>query len=311
MPNLRHGIARSAISIIALAACWSAPVAAQDTAARATYQDVRLNSGYANDPFTVYLQSGGNIPASNISSDCRGYISNAPDVRITYNTSGVLPFIIGVESDWDTTLVVNAPDGLWYCDDDRGSGVNPLVRFNEPLSGRYEIWVGTYGGTDVRDATLYVTELENTLIDDLAVAEPEPSYNYPNPSLAPTYTTLNLASGFTPDPRRVTVRSGGGVEASSISSDCRGFVAIAPDVTVNYSAGGLPLILSVNSTADTTLLVSDPNGNWYCDDDSGNGVNPALRFEKPASGQYDVWVGTYGSSSTYQATLSVSELYSE
>lgn len=309
MPISRKGIARSAIASLALIATWSAPAAAQDTSARATYSDVRLNSGYANDPFTVYLQSGGSIPASNISSDCRGYIANAPDVRITYS-AGSLPLIIGVESDWDTTLVVNAPDGRWYCDDDRGSGVNPLVRFNETMSGRYEIWVGTYGGSDVHDATLYVTELENTLVDDLAVSQPSYS-NYPDASLSPTYTTLNLTAGFNNDPRRVSVRSGGGVEASVVSSDCRGYVAVAPDVTVNYSAGSLPLIISVNSSADTTLLVNDPNGNWYCDDDSGNGVNPSLRFSKPASGQYDVWVGTYGSSSTYDATVTVSELYSE
>jgi hypothetical protein len=131
-----------------------------------------------------------------------------------------------------------------------------------------------------------------------------------NYSLNPAYGTVNLSAGFTPDPYVVNVLSGGRNDASqTVSSSCRGFIAEAPDVRVNYSAGSYPLIFSVRSNADTTLVVNGPDGRWYCDDDSGNnGMNPALRFGSPASGQYDVWIGTYGNASNQSAQLYVSEL---
>jgi hypothetical protein len=129
----------------------------------------------------------------------------------------------------------------------------------------------------------------------------------------PTYGSVNLTSGFRPDPVVVNVQSGGNVNtAQSIGGSCTGYVATAPDYRVNYTPGSLPLIISVNSSADTTLVVNAPDGNWYCDDDGGNqGMNPAVRFNSPRAGQYDIWVGTYGSNSNAASQLNISELYSQ
>ncbi len=128
----------------------------------------------------------------------------------------------------------------------------------------------------------------------------------------PNFGTVNLTGGFTPDPQVIAVRSGGSIDVQSLSENCRGFISNAPDVRLNYSAGGLPLILSVNSNADTTLVVNGPDGQWYCDDDGGNrGLNPSLRFDKPTSGRYEIWIGTYGNSSYQDAQLHISELYSQ
>ena len=129
----------------------------------------------------------------------------------------------------------------------------------------------------------------------------------------PNYGTLNLTTGFTPDPQVVAVRSGGSIDAESISPDCNGFISNAPDVRLVFSAGSsLPLVISVTSNADTTLVINGPDGEWYCDDDGGNeGLNPSVRFDSPASGRYEIWVGTYGNSSLQPAELHISELYSE
>lgn len=134
-----------------------------------------------------------------------------------------------------------------------------------------------------------------------------------NYSLNPAYGTVNLTAGFTPDPYVVNVLSGGRNDASqTVSSSCRGFIAEAPDVRLNYRAGSYPLILSVNSGSDTTLVVNGPDGSWYCDDDGGSqGLNPSLRFNSPQSGQYDIWIGTYGNASNQQAQLHISELYTQ
>ena len=38
-------------------------------------------------------------------------------------------------------------------------GLNPSIRFETPQSGRYEIWVGTYGSATLRNARLHISEL--------------------------------------------------------------------------------------------------------------------------------------------------------
>ena len=141
---------------------------------------------------------------------------------------------------------------------------------------------------------------------------PETTSEVPDYSAAPNYGTLNLDANFTPDPVVVQLESGGHIPASNVSPECTGYIARAPDVRLNYSADDLPLILSVASRSDTTLVVNAPDGRWYCNDDGGvNGMNPAIRFNSPQSGQYDIWVGTYGSGSLESAQLHVSEVSSQ
>lgn len=131
----------------------------------------------------------------------------------------------------------------------------------------------------------------------------------------PTYTTLNLNTGFTPDPVTVQMSSGGSNDASALNNqqhagDCLGMVATAPDVRLNYTAGNTyPLIISAHADGDTTLVINGPNGEWYCNDDRASGdLNPAVNIPHPASGQYDIWVGTYGGTNLLPTTLSVSEV---
>ncbi|MBX3562905.1 MAG: hypothetical protein KF780_13955 [Sphingomonas sp.] len=146
---------------VALAASIAAiPASAQNFNAAPSYGTINLNGGFTPDPQVINMQSGGNIDAQRaISSSCRGFIANAPDVRLVYSPTSY-PLIISVDSSADTTLVVNAPDGRWYCDDDGGErGLNPSVRFNRPMSGRYEIWVGTYGNASLQPARLYISEV--------------------------------------------------------------------------------------------------------------------------------------------------------
>ncbi|WP_114953400.1 peptidase S1 [Sphingosinicella terrae] len=137
------------------------PAAAQDFNAAPNYGTLNLEAGFANDPRVIAVRSGGELNAANLSSSCAGFISNAPDVRLNY-TAGSLPLIISVDASADTTLVVNGPDGSWYCDDDGGErGLNPSLRFNSPQSGRYEIWIGTYGSASLEPGQLHISELES------------------------------------------------------------------------------------------------------------------------------------------------------
>lgn len=148
------------IALAAVLACAAAlPAAAQDINARPNFGELTLQSGFEPDPRVVTLRAGGDRNAQNLSSSCRGFITNQPDVRLHYD-AGSLPLIISVASGADTTLIVNAPDGSYYCDDDGGeNGLNPAVRFNRPMTGRYEIWVGTYSSGNPQPAELHISEV--------------------------------------------------------------------------------------------------------------------------------------------------------
>lgn len=130
-----------------------------------------------------------------------------------------------------------------------------------------------------------------------------------NLAAAPTYGAAQLNSGFSPDPYLMHLSAGGSVDAATIGGACRGFVARGPDMRISYVAGSLPLYISVQSDADTTLVVNAPDGAWYCDDDGApSGLDPLLVFEHPQSGQYDIWVGALAAGATPPATLRISEV---
>ena len=85
------------------------------------------------------------------------------------------------------------------------------------------------------------------------------------------------------------------------------WVAKAPDFRLNYTAGKFALTIYAESKADTTLLINLPDGKWVADDDSGGNLNPLVKFDKPQSGQYDIWVGTFGKENA-PAVLKITEL---
>jgi hypothetical protein len=146
------------------AAIFAIPAAAQNVNGRPNYGTVNLRTGFTPDPRVVPVVSGGDIDASRIRGNggCRGFISGSPDVRLVFNTQGNLPLIISVDSNSDTTLVVNGPDGRFLCDDDGGvNGLNPSIRINRPRSGRYEIWVGSYRAGSNDRARLHISELRS------------------------------------------------------------------------------------------------------------------------------------------------------
>jgi hypothetical protein len=144
----------TAVCALALAG----PVAAQDFNASPSYGDINLAPGFQPDPHLVSLSAGGSISASNAGSGCSGYITNAPDFRFYWSGKGSLNIMISVLSRSDTTLVVNGPNGEWYCDDDSGEDTNPLVTLGSN-AGRYEIWVGTYSSGDPQPAVLSISEV--------------------------------------------------------------------------------------------------------------------------------------------------------
>jgi len=127
----------------------------------------------------------------------------------------------------------------------------------------------------------------------------------------PVYGDLMLKARFREDPRVVAVRAGGELDARRVAADCAGFVPVRPALRLTYEAERQPLIISVDADADTTLIVNGPDNQWYCNDDGGRGSNPSLRFDRPQSGRYEIWVGTRTSGATRPARLHISEVQSQ
>ena len=68
----------------------------------------------------------------------------------------------------------------------------------------------------------------------------------------------------------------------------------------------------MDSDSDTTLVINGPGRALVLRRRRRQRrPNPALRFNNPMTGTYDIWVGTYSSGMSQPASLNISELYSQ
>lgn len=282
-----------------------------DLSQPALFGDISLDAGFLPDPHDARVQAGGQVEArqaienANVASGyCTGNITREPTYELTYE-AGTFPLYISTDSDSDTTLAINGPDGAWFCDDDSGEGLNSLIEFENPMSGVYDIYVGTFSqGT--APATLLISEIDGSSTGD-------DDYYGGNVDLSLTalYGDHALEAGFLPDPYVIDVQAGGPLDAdqNGVNSEndwCAGNVTAAPTVELDWQGSGGPLSIYAESGSDTTLAVNLPDGRWVCNDDGGEGLNPSLQFDNALDGIYDIYVGTFGSSQV-SATLSISE----
>ena len=134
---------------------------------------------------------------------------------------------------------------------------------------------------------------------------PLPTLNY---SLPAVFGSTSLTSGFVPDPFTVSMTGGGPANASQLGGNCAGYTTSAPSYSVNYTSGSFPLLrFYFIGGGDSTMIINTPGGNFVCVDDSFGTLNPTLDFNNPASGRYDVWIGTFAQGGSVGGTLSVTE----
>jgi hypothetical protein len=129
---------------------------------------------------------------------------------------------------------------------------------------------------------------------------------------APNFGQRDLAPGFLPDPVTVNVTAGGSLSASdmNLGTGCRGYVSARPDYSIHLSAADSFLRIYVTSEQDTTLVVSDSAGHWFCNDDSSFGLNPMVDLTNASPGVINVWVGSYHEGATAPGVLHVTEMQS-
>ena len=121
------------------------------------YGDVTLESGFLPDPYIKTITAGGSVDLSQYGHS--GYTASKPDVDFYFTPSGNADetLSISINSETDTILLINGPEGIWYFNDD-ANGVNPSIIFQDPKDGLYSIFVGTFD-SETAEAELLITEL--------------------------------------------------------------------------------------------------------------------------------------------------------
>lgn len=129
----------------------------------------------------------------------------------------------------------------------------------------------------------------------------------PAVSGAQNFGSVSLNTGFLPDPQMLSGTSGGGMSASAMGPDCRGWVTPQPDHHMFLNTYFNWLRVFVRSSGDTTLVVQGPMGT-RCNDDRF-GFNPAVEGAW-SPGQYMIWVGSYSSGQMYPYQIGFTEIMS-
>lgn len=272
------------------------------------YGAITLTAGFIPDPHVVTLFAGGENKVDDLGSDCVGFAASKPDYRLHWSgDSSQLIIYFDADSDADdSTILINSPSEEWYCNDDFDGGtLDPGVYFHNPEDGQYDIWVGSYYEDEFISGELKISESAEPNSTEIISLSWEEDTNFGSNS---------LSSGFLPDPYTVEMTAGGSVDVSllSLGDSCVGFATQAPDYRISWTDTSENLKFSFeahDSGNDTTIIISDPTGNWHCNDDgSGNTLNPLYNFMNPPEGQYDIWIGSYEEGEYIDGVLKVSEL---
>ena len=255
-----------------------------------THGIITLSAGFSPDPTVIEVTAGGSED-TNSSGNCSArYLSSMPNVRVIYE-AGEYPLRFFIDDPVsDTTLAIHAPDGSWYCVDD-SAGLQPIIDFQNPLSGQYNVFVGNFFSDQLPTVSLQITERIREFGPDIRMGGIDFMGD-------PSNGTVVLESGFRPTPHSSAVIAGGPVDSSVLidanNRPCdAGQIPANPTIRLQFVAENRPLRFFVNGLhTDTTLAINAPDGRWYCNDDVIE-LHPIIDFIAPLSGQYDVFVGTF------------------
>ncbi len=299
---------------------------------------VQLRVGDAPASGTTAVLPEGQNPVSGMT--CSGFIAAAPTATVEMSGQGPFGITATAEDGTDLVLVVQAPDGTWFCSDD-ADGLNPGVQFGTAddtavAAGTYRAWVGTLMDPDPM-ASMEAMGMDMESMEGMEGMEPP----------GPTTVTVTAARGeitvstpdygmegmegmedspdfyeatysgqdLTPDSPlgTLTLRGDAGQMAVTTGSalvnpvegdGCRGLIDARPTLAV--TVGDMPLSIRASAEdQDLVMVARAPSGRWLCSDDAEGSSNPRIATDE--AGRYAVWVGTYSRpTAPVQAQVSVS-----
>jgi hypothetical protein len=122
-----------------------------------------IGPGFTPSPIIMGGSAGGSVDASTMMGagtmaygySCIGMMPTTP--QHVLEVTGPIPhlrivvdtYIAGTGGSNDTTLMVRMPDGSFWCDDDGGGELQPMVEGMVTMPGRVEVFVGGYSSSGV------------------------------------------------------------------------------------------------------------------------------------------------------------------
>ncbi len=325
MKRLFIGLSCLALSVL-LVGQAAAHEDAGDPGTEPAFLTVNLEAGFPLDPFIVSLNGGGSVAAEDLAPGCTGYVPANPSAAVVWEgeTELVKAFF---HSTSDATLVVQTPDGEFICSDDANALLlDPVVSLEQPATGRYAIWVGSYDEGQLIPGVLVLTTRSavtpgtfrlRDLIDREPMADVLPEAEQLDPSTlkvdapeAARAAAAQLAAGG--EPLVAEISAAGEQAAFEIALDddglCAGFVNVEPDQVFEWSGESELLRIFFEGDQDATLVVALPDGEFICSDDASAGnLNPQVEIADPAEGRYSIFVGRLTLDEPVEGQLTVTD----
>ena len=274
-------------------------------------QQISWSSDQLWQPRSHPVTAGGGVNLSGCSQPGVGWVATSPDFELNFsNNSAGRALELRAVAGCDVVLLVNDARGQWFFNDDGGNGSNSLISIPNAAAGVYDIWVGTFGSSTC-SATLELETFGVAPGGGGSASPPPPppppppplAAACPDPGLNGQILTFNGQGLWVP--QRFGVTAGGNVDLGACASvPGTGQVIQNADFTLNLTDNNQGYDLEFRTEGagcDTVLLVNDAFGQWSFNDDDG-GLTSRLRLNNASPGQYDIWVGTFGSANC-QSTL--------
>jgi hypothetical protein len=289
------------------------------------YLTLDMKAGFALDPFLVSLNGGGEVDASTFNTSCVGYINDKPVLTARW-TGAVDQLRVFFYSDSDSTLVIKQPDGSYLCADDLADNVlDPEVTVANPVTGTYQVWIGSFDANQLIPGLLVITARP-----DVSLTEFNPSELVKRDPIKPEVEVADTSSEAIAAKEAVTntepiatdaviteattvsatLVASGTVPSFAVTGDeavCGGMIGDIPDYVVEVSEGLPALRIMFEAEQDTSLVVVHAEAGSFCADDSADGTNanPVVDIEAPAPGYYGIYVGRFKDDEPITGTLTV------
>jgi hypothetical protein len=264
---------------------------------------IPVRPGFMPDPMVLEGIAGGGAALGDMYGGCRGYAQGAPShVFMVQAPMRYLAFL--VNSSFDSTLMVQTPDGQVVCNDD-SEGLLPRVEL-QTGPGAVRVWVGSYSSSGGGPYRLGVSELNTVRAANLGMpGSGALGFSPRSPVLSPTSSPLYGEGSVAPGNGVITTlagQAGGALDASVAGGDCRGWITAEPTHVLRVLRPMGYLRMVVRADHDTTLTVMYPDGRIACNDDGAGNFNPMI--EGPTGeGPLRVWVGSYARERTGPSIL--------
>lgn len=215
----------------------------------------------------------------------RPYVFSAP--------AGTPVAVLLRSEEMDTYLYVETPAGELLADDDGASGTDSLITLTLPEAGEYVVYVSSYGGSEMGNYELLLTDPETA---DGMIAETQTEF-FEEPFIPEEDFIVSVAP----------IRVGDRVEGE-ITAEGSVFEGKYSEVFELALEGGEAVAVDLQSPDfDTYLTVVGPDGEYFTNDDFGDGYDSRLTIQAERDGLWTIYATSFSGSSTGSFTLEVSE----